>query len=153
LPLSEVIYNYFDKLKSATKGYASFDYQLDNYYPSKLKKMDILLNYELVEALSFIVHEDFAYKRGKVICQTLKTMIPKQMFEITIQAALGKKIITKETIKSMRKNVIDKCYGGDVTRKKKLLAKQKEGKKKMKTIGRVKLPQKAFLAILSANDN
>ncbi|MEC4558801.1 MAG: translation elongation factor 4 ['Conium maculatum' witches'-broom phytoplasma] len=153
LPLSEVIYNYFDKLKSATKGYASFDYQLDNYRPSKLKKMDILLNSEIVEALSFIVHEDFAYNRGKAICQTLKTMIPKQMFEITIQAALGKKIITRETIKSMRKNVIDKCYGGDVTRKKKLLSKQKEGKKKMKTIGRVKLPQKAFLAILSANDN
>ncbi|MFR0367739.1 translation elongation factor 4 [Candidatus Phytoplasma palmae] len=152
LPLLEVIYNYFDKLKSATKGYASFDYQLDKYYSSNLKKIDILLNSEIVDALSFIVHEDFAYNRGKIICQKLKELIPRQMFEIVIQAALGKKIITRETIKSMRKNVIDKCYGGDVSRKKKLLAKQKKGKKKMKSLGKVKLPQKAFLAILSSYD-
>ncbi|QTX03257.1 GTP-binding protein [Candidatus Phytoplasma luffae] len=152
LPLSEIIYNYFDKLKSSTKGYASFDYQMDQYYESKLKKVDILLNSEIVEALSFICHESFAYYRGKAICQKLKELIPRQMFEIVIQAALGKKIITRETIKAMRKNVIDKCYGGDVTRKKKLLEKQKKGKKKMKSLGKVMLPQKAFLAILSSGD-
>ncbi|MEZ0180112.1 translation elongation factor 4 ['Camptotheca acuminata' phytoplasma] len=152
LPLSEIIYNFFDKLKSATKGYASFDYQLDQYYESKLKKVDILLNSEVVDALSFISHESFAYHRGKVICQKLKELIPKQMFEIVIQAALGKKIITRETIKSMRKNVLEKLYGGDVTRKKKLLAKQKKGKKKMKSLGKVMLPQKVFLAILSSGD-
>lgn len=149
LPLTEVIYNYFDQLKSSTKGYAAFEYQMDKYYPSKLKKVDILLNYEIVDALSFIVHEDFAYSRGKIICQKLKELIPKQMFEIVIQAALGKKIITRETIKAHRKNVIDKCYGGDVSRKKKLLAKQKKGKQKMKSIGKVILPKKAFLALLS----
>ncbi|WP_225696239.1 translation elongation factor 4 [Candidatus Phytoplasma sp. AldY-WA1] len=152
LPLSEAIYNYFDKLKSSTQGYASFDYQLDEYYPSKLKKVDILLNSEIVDSLSFISHENFAYQRSKKICQKLKDLIPKQMFEIVIQAAIGKKVITRETIKSMRKNVIDKCYGGDVTRKKKLLAKQKKGKKKMKSLGKVMLPQKAFLAILSSDN-
>ncbi|MDV3196087.1 MAG: translation elongation factor 4 [Candidatus Phytoplasma stylosanthis] len=152
LPLSEIIYDYFDKLKSATKGYATFDYQLDKYYESKLKKVDILLNSEIVDALSFISHENFAYRRGKIICQKLKDLIPRQMFEIVIQAALGKKVITRETIKSMRKNVIDKCYGGDVSRKKKLLSKQKKGKKKMQTLGKVVLPQKAFLAILSGGD-
>lgn len=153
LPLSEVIYNYFDKLKSSTQGYASFDYQLDQYYPSKLKKIDILLNSEIVDSLSFISHETFAYQKAKIICQKLKDLIPKQMFEIIIQAAIGKKVITRETIKSMRKNVIDKCYGGDVSRKKKLLAKQKKGKKKMKVLGKVILPQKAFLAILSSDSN
>ncbi|KAB8121862.1 MAG: GTP-binding protein [Candidatus Phytoplasma cynodontis] len=152
LPFSEIIYNFFDKLKSSTKGYASFDYQMDNYYPSKLKKIDILLNSEIVDALSFIVHEDFAYNRAKIVCQKLKELIPQQMFEIIIQASIGKKIITRETIKSLRKNVIDKCYGGDVSRKKKLLAKQKKGKKKMKNLGKVTLPQKAFLAILSSYD-
>ncbi|WP_323847591.1 MAG: translation elongation factor 4 [Phytoplasma sp.] len=152
LPLSEVIYNYFDKLKSLTQGYASFEYQLEKYYPSKLKKVDILLNSEIVDSLSFISHEDFSYQRSKNICQKLKDVIPKQMFEIVIQAAIGKKIITRENIKSMRKNVIDKCYGGDVTRKKKLLAKQKKGKKKMKSLGKVMLPQKAFLAILSSDN-
>ncbi|CAM11557.1 GTP-binding protein LepA [Candidatus Phytoplasma australiense] len=150
LPFSETIYNYFDKLKSLTKGYASFDYEMENYRVSKLQKMDILLNGEVVDALSLIVHKDFAYSRGKTICETLKSFIPKQMFEIPIQAALGKKIIARETIKAMRKDVTAKLYGGDVTRKKKLLEKQKKGKKKMKTLGKVDLPQKAFLAILSA---
>ncbi|WCA22477.1 translation elongation factor 4 [Candidatus Phytoplasma oryzae] len=150
LPFSEVIYNFFDKLKSSTQGYASFEYQMDKYYCSKLKKIDILLNSEIVDSLSFIVHEDFAYKKAKNICQKLKELIPQQMFEIVIQASIGKKIITRETIKSLRKNVIDKCYGGDVSRKKKLLSKQKKGKKKMKNLGKVVLPQKAFLAILSS---
>ncbi|MDV3179132.1 MAG: elongation factor 4, partial [Candidatus Phytoplasma australasiaticum] len=140
LPFSEIIYDYFDQLKSATKGYAAFDYQMENYYPSKLKKMDILLNSEIVDALSLVVHEDFAYTKGKIICNKLKELIPKQMFEITIQAALGKKIITRENIKALRKNVTDKCYGGDHTRKKKLLEKQKAGKKKMRALGKVKLP-------------
>lgn len=149
LPFSEIIYNYFDKLKSLTKGYASFDYEIDQYRVSKLQKMDILLNSEVIDALSLIVHQDFAYERGKVICEALKEFIPKQMFEIPIQAALGKKIIARETIKAMRKDVTAKLYGGDVTRKKKLLEKQKKGKKKMKTLGKVQLPQKAFLAILS----
>ncbi|MDV3198328.1 MAG: translation elongation factor 4 [Vigna little leaf phytoplasma] len=151
LPFSEIIYNYFDQLKSATKGYAHFEYQMDKYYPSKLKKVDILLNSEKVDTLSFIAHEDNIYKKGRLICQKLKELIPKQMFEIIIQAAIGKKVIARETIKSHRKNVIDKCYGGDVSRKKKLLAKQKKGKQKMKNIGKVYLPKKAFLAILSTN--
>ncbi|MDO8063866.1 translation elongation factor 4 [Candidatus Phytoplasma bonamiae] len=149
LPFGEIIYDYFDQLKSTTQGYATFDYQMENYYPSKLKKMDILLNSEIVDALSLVVHEDFAYTKGKIICNKLKELIPKQMFEITIQAALGKKIITRENIKALRKNVTDKCYGGDHTRKKKLLEKQKAGKKKMRALGKVKLPQQAFLAILA----
>ncbi|WP_144658573.1 translation elongation factor 4 [Candidatus Phytoplasma pini] len=153
LPLSEIVYNYFNKLKSATKGYATFDYQIDSYYPSKLKKVDILLNSEIVDALSFISHEDNVYQKAKIICQKLKDLIPRKMFEIVIQAALGKKIIARETIKSMRKNVLANIYGGDVSRKKKLLDKQKKGKKKMKTLGNISLPKKAFLAILSAYDN
>ncbi|CAP18476.1 GTP-binding protein LepA (elongation factor) [Candidatus Phytoplasma mali] len=148
-PLSEIMYNYFDKLKSVTKGYASFEYEIDSYRSSSLQKMDILLNGEVIDALSIIIHKDFAYSRGKVICSKLIECIPKQMFEVPIQVAIGKRVIVRENIKSMRKDVISKCYGGDVSRKKKLLSKQKEGKKKMKNLGKVKLPQKAFLAILS----
>lgn len=150
LPLAEIMYDYFDQLKSITKGYASFEYEIDNYKQSELQKMDILLNSEVVDALSIIVHKSSAYFRGKIICAKLKECIPKQMFEVPIQIAVGKRIIVRENIKSMRKDVIAKCYGGDVSRKKKLLTKQKEGKKKMKNLGKVKLPQKAFLAILAS---